>query len=58
MSHKREHVLYHRRLHESLDEIVADMIRHEEILLSTTNVMDLIKWSASQCDDKTIKEYV
>ena len=43
-SHRRRHL----ELHESLDELVADMINHKEMLPSKTTVLELIEWSYQQ----------
>ena len=42
------HITKHRALHEALDELVADMIRHTEMLPSKTTVLELITWSAQE----------
>jgi len=43
-----EHIKRHKELHRALDELVADMITCTEKSLSTTSVMDLIRWSHEQ----------
>ena len=47
---KQEHIAKHKQLHESLDELVADMITENggEVLPSRMTVMELIKWSHQQ----------
>ena len=43
-----EHILRHKQLHESLDELVADFISHTEKLPSKTTLYEFIKWSYEQ----------
>lgn len=50
-----EHKLRHLSLHSNLDELVADMITHTEMMPSKTTVLDLMKWSHSQTENPTIK---
>ena len=47
--HKDQHV----KLHEALDELVADYIDHTGNVPSKTTVWELIEWSAQQCVDPT-----
>lgn len=51
---KNEHVLRHKKLHDSLDELIADMITYGNLIPSKTTVLDLLKWSYKQCDISTI----
>ena len=50
---EEEHKERHIKLHDSLDELVADLISHTEKLPSETTVMELISWSAGQKDNPT-----
>jgi hypothetical protein len=43
-----EHRTRHMLLHQALDELVADFIRHTDSLPSKTTVMELMDWSAKQ----------
>lgn len=46
---KEEHRLRHIQLHQALDELCADWIEHNSSgHLSTSSIMDLIKWSHRQ----------
>ena len=47
--HKARHV----ELHRSVDELVADFIRHTERLPSKTTVMELLEWSHGQTINPT-----
>jgi len=47
------HKKRHKDLHKSLDELVADFIRHTERLPSRTTVLELMKWSSEQVDNPT-----
>jgi hypothetical protein len=42
------HKLRHAQLHRSLDELLADWIRHTANLPSESTVMDFLKWSHAQ----------
>jgi hypothetical protein len=48
-----EHRARHVELHRSLDELVADFIRHTDRLPSETSVMDLMMWSHAQTQNPT-----
>jgi hypothetical protein len=53
MTHE-EHRERHKLLHDHLDELVADWIRHHppgDALPSKNTVMDLVLWSSSQAVD-------
>ena len=45
---REEHIERHKKLHKSLDELVADMISQTKMLPSDTTVMELIEWSHKQ----------
>ena len=45
---KKAHAETHKRLHDNLDELVADWIMNTEKRPSTTTVLELMKWSANQ----------
>jgi len=44
----KEHKERHKRLHASLDELVADFIDHTEGLPSKTTLLALMNWSYEQ----------
>lgn len=52
---REEHIAVHKELHDSLDRLVSDYIRHTENNLSGTSVLDLIAWSAGQARNPTEK---
>jgi hypothetical protein len=43
-----EHLYRHVLLHEYLDELIADFIRHTGKLPSRTTVLELMRWAAEQ----------
>ena len=45
---KAEHIKIHKRLHGSLDELVGDFLYQNEGSLSTTSIMKLMEWAATQ----------
>jgi hypothetical protein len=45
---KKGHVETHKRLHKSLEELVADYITCTGKHLSDSTIMDLMSWSAKQ----------
>lgn len=45
---KAEHIKIHERLHQSLDELVGDFVLQSKGSLSTTSIMKLMEWSATQ----------
>ena len=47
VEHKRLHI----KLHQSLDELVADFITHTGNRPSNATILDLIRWSADQTDN-------
>lgn len=53
---KEEHIKIHKKLHHSLDVLVADMIDQTRKLPSSTTVMELIEWSYEQTTNPTTKE--
>ncbi len=50
---KKEHIERHKLLHESLDELIADMINHTNSLPSKTTVKELMDWSHEQTKNPT-----
>lgn len=51
---KDEHRARHLMLHQSLDELLADYLRHNAgALPSTTTVMELLQWSHEQTIEPT-----
>ena len=46
-----EHKQRHIELHRSLDELVADFIRHTTLFPSKTTLLDFMAWSAAQTKD-------
>jgi hypothetical protein len=53
---KYNHAERHKKLHDSLDELVADFIAHTGKLPSETTLMDFIKWSHEQTLNPTENE--
>jgi len=52
---KYRHIRKHRELHQALDELLADAIGHNPLLLpSKASILDLLEWSARQIDGSTI----
>ena len=52
---KEEHIKKHKKLHKSLDELLANFIYHTGKLPSNTNLMVFLKWSYKQTIDPTFK---
>lgn len=50
---KAEHIKKHIELHQSLDQLVADFIRHTKNLPSKTNLFEFMKWSSEQTKNPT-----
>ena len=50
----KEHIKRHKELHRSLDELLADWIKHTENLPSQHNIGELLKWSYEQTKNPTI----
>jgi hypothetical protein len=50
---KQQHKARHQRLHQELDELVADWITHTGKLPSRATVLDLMQWSAQQTERPT-----
>lgn len=48
-----EHKKQHKELHNSLDELTADFIRHTKGLPSNTTVLELMTWSHEQTTNPT-----
>jgi len=53
LSDRDKHVLRHKRLHECLDELIADMMLHTQHLPSKTSIMQLMEWDYSQAKNPT-----
>jgi len=53
---RTDHKIRHEELHKMLDELVADMITHTNMLPSETTVLGLMRWSAEQIDNPTVKQ--
>ena len=52
---KYRHIRKHRELHQALDELLADAIRHNPLLFpSKSSILSLLEWSARQIDELTI----
>lgn len=49
----QEHKDLHIELHQKLDELVADFIRHTDALPSRNTILELIRWSARQTLEPT-----
>jgi len=45
---KESHRRRHWKLHEALDELLADFITHTKALPSKTPIIELVKWSFNQ----------
>ncbi|MFA5186907.1 MAG: hypothetical protein WC551_10545 [Patescibacteria group bacterium] len=50
-----EHQAIHKKLHESLDELLADFITHTQALPSKTTILELIQWSHKETTNPTEK---
>ena len=50
---KTFHIIRHKELHKSFDELLADFIRHKGKLPSKTTVSELMEWSHNQTKDPT-----
>ena len=48
-----EHIERHKELRKSLDELIADFIRHTKGLPSRTTVLELMSWSFEQTKNPT-----
>jgi len=51
-----EHIKCHKRLHNALDELLADFINHTEKLPSKTTLIEFLEWSQSQTINPDVKE--
>jgi len=52
---KYRHVRKHRELHQALDELLADAIMNNPLLLpSKASILSLLEWSALQTEELTI----
>lgn len=54
MAVKERHKEIHVKLHQSLDELVADFVMLTENLPSNTTVLELMTWSAEQTENPSI----
>lgn len=50
---EKEHKERHKKLHQSLDELMADFIEQTGGLPSKTSLMDFIVWSSGQTKNPT-----
>lgn len=50
---KIDHIKRHKELHQSLDELVADMITHTTIRPSKASIFELLMWSWGQITNPT-----
>lgn len=50
---KEQHREAHKKLHESLDMLIADFINHTGKLPSKTTCMELMEWAHKQTIDPT-----
>jgi hypothetical protein len=52
---RQEHIERHKRLHESLDELFADYIRHhpEQTMILEMPMITFIQWSKEQTENPT-----
>lgn len=48
---KDEHIVRHKELHKSLDELIADFINNTQKLPSQTTLIELMRWSNQQTID-------
>ncbi len=53
---KKEHIIRHKELHNKLDELSADFIKHTGKLPSKTTLLELMTWSHNQTIDPTGEE--
>ena len=49
----KEHKERHLKLHEELDELIADFITHNEKSLSDTTIMEFLTWSYKETLEPT-----
>ena len=52
---KEEHIERHKKLHDALDELLADFLYHTTALPSKTPILKLMQWSRKQTIDPTEK---
>ena len=50
---KEEHIAKHIELHDSLDQLLADFIRHTKKLLGRTTLLEFLGWSHEQISNPT-----
>jgi hypothetical protein len=53
---KEEHIIVHKKLHEALDELIADFMDNTGKLASQTSVIELMRWSYVQTINPVEKE--
>lgn len=51
---KSEHIKRHKELHKAFDELLADAIEHGNFIPTRDTIFELIRWSYTQCNEKTI----
>jgi hypothetical protein len=54
---RNDHIERHIKLHNALDELVADFVQHTKKMPSTTTIYELMKWSHEQCSEPTEEEH-
>jgi hypothetical protein len=52
----KEHKERHLKLHQALDELLADFIDHTGKYLSNTSIMELLEWSHTQWQNPSTKQ--
>ncbi len=53
---KAEHIEQHKKLHDALDELLADFLNHTKNLPTKTSLMELLNWSYLQTTNPDEKE--
>ena len=53
---KKEHIERHEKLHNSLDELVADWLTHTKKFPSKSTITELLKWSHEQTKNPITNE--
>ncbi len=52
----KKHITRHKKLHQALDELLADFINHTKKLPSRTTLVEFMEWSHSQTLNPDNKE--
>ena len=50
---RKEHIVRHKKLHKSLDELIADYICCTKKMLTDTTLMEFMEWSYQQTINPT-----